>query len=269
MKGFMKACGIIAGICMLTGIVLVGLVVATKGTSLLGDALDNMEVTKIIRKIDTSFRTTSSTSGEVVDGKKMEHIENLVLNLGGCGFQMMESEDQYFYLSQSGTENVEIRMDGTTCYITFSETSISVKSAPQIRFYVPKGTVFQNADLKLGAGEFDIHNLQADNLTIEMGAGEVHIEKLDVANATVEIGVGSFTADLASVGSTLNVSCAMGSIDMTLQGSKEDYNINGDCAMGDISIAGRSLSSGQTGNVSASKTINAQCSMGSIDIRFE
>ena len=55
---------------------------------------------------------------------------------------------------------------------------------------IPKGTVFQTAEIGAGAGEVDIEELIADSLKIELGAGELQAQTL-VANNNARINGGA------------------------------------------------------------------------------
>lgn len=177
-----------------------------------------------------------------------------------------------------------------------------------IYLYLPKGMSLDSIDLEIGAGTLESIALEADKIDVEADAGEIVIESLrgneiDVAanagtleikeitaqSLSAETGAGSITirnfsaedADLnasagslaveGKIGRNADFECGAGSISVTLQGTETDYDYRLECAMGEINLNGEEysgLSREKDIKNGGKGTIDVECSVGSIEIRF-
>lgn len=126
---------------------------------------------------------------------------------------------------------------------------------------IPTNAVFETVDITTGAGRLTADALFTDSLKLELGAGEVNIASLNAANdADINGGAGKITISGGSL-RNLNVDMGVGQLNLTsavrgnsvfdlgigetnvtLIGSKEDYKINAEKGIGNITIDGKSVS---------------------------
>lgn len=86
---------------------------------------------------------------------------------------------------------------------------------PVLILYIPKDTVFEQANVTTGAGRLRIETLSAKKLGLTLGAGEAVIEHLYVeTSAEIEGGTGAITVSDGSL-TDLQIEMGVGQLDMT------------------------------------------------------
>lgn len=156
-------------------------------------------------------------------------------------------------VEQNGVSNFESRVDGDTLQISGGKKLSVNNSGGNIKIIVPKGYVFDEVDMEIGAGQAEIDGLCAKAMDIEVGAGQADITNLDVQH--------------------FNASAGAGKINTELIGSESDYNYDVECGIGEI-IIGRSSFEGfardtYIENPGAEREIDVECGVGQIAISFE
>lgn len=134
-------------------------------------------------------------------------------------------------------------------------------SNAQLTLYVPAGTVFESASITTGAAKLTAGALSAKTLKLQLGAGDVNI---DILNALTEaditggagkitIGGGTFT-DLnlkmgvgslnmtAFLAGNSDLTLGVGTSNLTLLGSLDDYTIDIEKGLGSIIVNGETVS---------------------------
>ena len=206
-------------------------------------------------------------------------------------FQTESSGDGFFYVEaenagkfQAYTEN------GTLCIrITNGEKKWNEISGCRITLYVPEDQVYQNvainlgagllefgglnttaATLEVGAGQITVKGAFVDSMELRVGAGKIWLEDMQVADMKADVGMGVLEAE-GMIGRGASLSCAMGSVDLRLEGREEDFNYKLSGSMGNINLGAGSYSGmGMEKSIDngAEKTIELKCSMGNISLLF-
>jgi len=164
-----------------------------------------------------------------------------------------------------------------------SKTAITVK--------IPQNTVFDTADiiigagllmldgftanqrfkLNTGAGEVDVKNITASNVNIQTGVGETVFHNCSFTDTVMNTGIGETVFD-GSVFKKLEINAGIGEIDMRINGKKDDYLINATSGIGSILIDGRSAtgidSTFRINNQNALHTIRVKAGIGQVNITF-
>ncbi len=201
-----------------------------------------------------------------------EGIRNLDIAAGGCSVVLEDSDDDDFHVEVKRAKAYQGYVNDGTLYLKcIRKSTVNGTDGCKIVLSIPEEYAFDDVEIALGAGEFTGKNtLQASKMEIELGAGTIELKDLDVSKFEAEVGAGSLEIK-GDIREKAEVECAMGSIEMKLAGEMEDYNFNVSVAMGDISIGGRSYSgmdrSKEIDN-EASRTIDLECAMGSIEVKF-
>ncbi|MFT4105800.1 MAG: DUF4097 family beta strand repeat-containing protein [Lacrimispora sp.] len=112
--------------------------------------------------------------------------------------------------------------------------------------------------------------ISADKLRLETKAGVIKIGQAKAGRLEVESSAGSveFTG---RVDGDIYGECKAGSIQMELEGEKEDYNYDIECNVGEVNVAGESIAglrSSKKKDNNAGKTMDLECSTGSIQVDF-
>ncbi len=153
--------------------------------------------------------------------------------------------------------------------------------------YLPENLEFKEVEIDAGAGKISIENLQTQKLDLNLGAGETKIKNLTVTkdceiesgtgvtniedslinNMDLKLGVGEVNLATLLKGKN-DIDAGIGSLNITLQGGKENYKMKAEKGLGQIEIDGNDLSSSQTfGNGENYIEING--GIGNIKVDFE
>jgi hypothetical protein len=162
--------------------------------------------------------------------------------------------------------------------------------APKITVTLPDEFVADKLSLKIGAGTLKAEELKATEGEFKVGAGQMNIEKLSVSesskytvgtgemvlqevnvnNITVDSGVGHVQIE-GTVNGDNNIKCGIGGVDLTLNGTIEEYEYDITCGIGHVDIDGRSyrnISEEVINNDSADNKLNLNCGIGQISVDF-
>lgn len=142
----------------------------------------------------------------------------------------------------------------------------------EIRIYLPDDLKLEQFDLSVGAGRVTADRLAADEVSIEVGAGEFSCSDfLQAEQLGCEVGAGEIVIEQAQSEET-NLECSLGNIDITMTGAMQDYDLNGDCAFGELAYDGIEWNFHddiRAGSQNSGNVINAHCSFGNIEIEFD
>ena len=197
------------------------------------------------------------------------------------------------YIKEGDTFSVQsnlkyLRVEGKGDILTIKETKKlgGTYNGAVLTVYVPAGTVFDNTNLATGAGRLTIENLSSGTLDFELGAGDVSIASLVATkSADIEGGAGRITIsggtlkdlDLEMGVGQLNLTSALtgecrldlgvGESNITLIGNKDDYRLDLEKGLGNISVDGKNVADyGSSGNGANKVEING--GIGSIHVDF-
>lgn len=218
-------------------------------------------------------------------------IQELDFAIGACRLTTEPSPDDNFYLEAKYTGKFQAYEADGTLYI---RSTASVNRWDDLRgcriiLYIPEDAYFDRADISVGAGKLELENLygkeisleagagqlilddlQADSLEAYVGFGQMEIKKAVVDTMYAEIGMGEFMA-AAELNGDASVDCAMGNVELELKGDQRDFNFELSEALGNVtlgSISNGTFASERYVDNHADKTIDVECAMGNINIRF-
>ena len=163
-------------------------------------------------------------------------------------------------------------MEGDELILTTKKRSLRVGTlgTGKIIVYIPKGQLFQQAYLGIGAGNLHVEHIEADSLFIDVGAGEADIDWFEAGEAGLTCGVGQLTAR-GNTREYIQIDCGIGEITYEADGREQDYNYSLDCGIGEIDCGGRRVS-GLSGKSHidnhAAKEMDIDCGIGSVTVRF-
>lgn len=236
-------------------------------------------------------RTHTILKGNVERYSLGSDIRELDFELGACSFTTQLSPDNNFYLEASYAGKLQGYVENGTLYIRSTATvkRWNELNGCRVILYVPADAYFDKAEVEVGAGRLEFDQLQAKEVSLEVGAGQISLNELQSESLEVNVGLGQITLEEMTVGrlnaeigmgefvaaGALNgdadVECSMGNVSLTLEGNQKDFNFELSKAMGNVTV-GRSSSSGfaseQYLDNQAGKTIDVECSMGNVTIKF-
>ena len=219
------------------------------------------------------------------------NIDELDIEVGACSFTTKTSSDNNFYLEVNNAGKFQGYVEDGTLYIKSSVTGKrwGISNANEIILYIPQDAYFDNAEIEVGAGMLEFDGLMADSVKLEVGAGQIvlkdmqindleasvgmgqiTLKKMSVETLDAEVGMGEFVAEGSIMGDA-SVECSMGNVSLKLEGSQEDFNYELSKAVGNVTL-GKESSSGFASeryiNNNADKTMDIECAMGNVTIKF-
>ena len=212
-------------------------------------------------------------------------IDELKISLTGCKFTLRESESEQYGIRTTA-------LTGVQCYVEKGCLNIQGyqrknHSDAVVTLYIPKEASLQTASFDLGAGEFClgsiqaeevslqagvgrivIDRLQADDASLELGAGSMEILSGDIADAVISVGMGQFSYE-GAIEDALTAECGMGNVRLCLDGSVEDYSYHTECFMGNLYLDGKKLNNAVHTATGGEKQLALSCAMGEINVVFQ
>lgn len=127
---------------------------------------------------------------------------------------------------------------------------------------------FKTAKLEvdMGAGKYEINNVQATNMDVESGAGETIIRNSSFDNLEFNGGVGKATIN-CKISNRGEIESGVGKLEVNLIGSKDDYKLRAETGIGNLTIDGNKVRDGEvvgTGNAN----IKVEAGIGETSINF-
>lgn len=211
-------------------------------------------------------------------------IRALEMEIGALEIKIQSGDT---FSVETNSEDVSCEVSNGTLVIREQRHFLRLGKVGRLVVTVPEGFVFEEAELEFGAGAVDIDHLSAGKLDLNLGAGEVNIRSLTVtdkadieggageitihgsslANLNLDMGVGQLTLASRLTGSS-EVHFGLGSAELVLTGSLEDYRIRLDKGLGSATIAGDKMEDGVTYGTGSS-FIDMEGGVGQIRILFE
>ena len=196
--------------------------------------------------------------GEMQTYQVNGEISSLDIEINAARLEIVQGEK---FSVESNHKYISVSSDSGKLRINETRRIASLSSeAAVIKLTVPRGFVFDEADIETGAGKVTIDSLSADILDITLGAGKATVENL-VANSRAEIegGTGMLTVNGGSL-NNLNLEMGVGSLTfksriegnssldlgvgeakLILLGNREDYCIELDKGLGEARLEGESM----------------------------
>lgn len=134
---------------------------------------------------------------------------------------------------------------------------------------IPKNQLTQMSFSIAGGGVLEAAQVQTGELDIEVGAGLIQLQNVRVDALDLEVGAGD-----ASVTGTINreasIDCGIGTVDLQLTGTQQDYSYSMECGAGVIQI-GNDVYSGISNEktiMNGGAMIEMECGAGEVTVGF-
>ena len=211
-------------------------------------------------------------------------IHSLKIKINAADFTIKQGE-RFFVESNLKHLTVEDK-NGV---LTIKETKIfsGTYTGAVLTLYIPADTVFEKVNIITGAGRLTVDSLSASTMNFELGAGEVAIDTL-VATSDIDIdgGAGKITIsggalynlDLDMGVGQLNLTSALtgdsdfdlgvGESNITIIGNKDDYKLDIEKGLGNITVDGTSVSNIKEQD-SRNNSIEVSGGIGAINLKFK
>ena len=225
--------------------------------------------------------------GETKNYTVSSEISDLNIQINAADFYIKEGNG---FSVESNLKNLEVdEKNGCLTLKDLTKIKLNGSNAYEnavLTIYVPVGTVFDNVNIKTGAGRFTVDSLSAATIGFELGAGDVTISKLIAEkSANIEGGAGRITISNGAIKDLalkmgmgqLNLTAALtgdselelgvGESNITLLGSKDDYELDIEKGIGNITVDGKNVTDfGSSGN--GANEVDIHGGVGAINVRF-
>ena len=237
------------------------------------------------------FSDDDAEWGDVIGETKTytvsSEISDLNIQINAADFYIKEGNS---FSVESNLKNLEVdEKNGCLTLKDLTKIKLNGSNAYEnavLTIWVPVGTVFDNVNIKTGAGRFTVDSLSAATIGFELGAGDVTISKLIAEkSANIEGGAGRITISNGAIKDLalkmgmgqLNLTAALtgdselelgvGESNITLLGSKDDYELDIEKGIGNITVDGKNVTDfGSSGN--GANEVDIHGGVGAINVRF-
>ena len=237
------------------------------------------------------FSDDDAEWGDVIGETKTytvsSEISDLNIQINAADFYIKEGNS---FSIESNLKNLEVdEKNGCLTLKDLTKIKLNGSNAYEnavLTIWVPVGTVFDNVNIKTGAGRFTVDSLSAATIGFELGAGDVTISKLiaeksanieggagritisdgAIKNLDLEMGLGQLNLTSALTGDC-NLDSGVGEMNVTLLGSKDDYELDIEKGIGNITVDGKNVTDfGSSGN--GANEVDIHGGVGAINVRF-
>ena len=237
------------------------------------------------------FSDDDAEWGDVIGETKTytvsSEISDLNIQINAADFYIKEGNG---FSVESNLKNLEVdEKNGCLTLKDLTKIKLNGSNAYEnavLTIWVPVGTVFDNVNIKTGAGRFTVDSLSTATIGFELGAGDVTISKLiaeksanieggagritisdgAIKNLDLEMGLGQLNLTSALTGDC-NLDSGVGEMNVTLLGSKDDYELDIEKGIGNITVDGKNVTDfGSSGN--GANEVDIHGGVGAINVRF-
>lgn len=231
----------------------------------------------------------SSITSLIKKEDKIEEIivknnyRNLTINLRTTSLIIKKGEK---FKVSSNNDKIAIKKGNDYLTIKENKTNFNIKEKSELIIYVPDDYAFNDITIKNGAGKIDIADLNSEEISLELGAGSTTLKNINIFKETkIECGAGSFkilsgnindldldlgvgkTSISAKITGNSKIDSGIGSLDLNLDGTKNDYKLKLKKGLGSITIDGASFNESLFGE--GTNYIDIDGGIGSINIAFK
>lgn len=279
MKGFLKFCGTVISICLLLGIVLIGIGIIQGGLpeTLSKIANGDYSFTEDTFKpvIDffcqgeeddwnsNAFNKNYPVIKDASETKEYEltNTKELVLDLGGVNVVMEEADVSACVVEFAEIQKYQAYEEEGILYIKAINSNVVGKIKGKLHIKIPKDKSWEAVTLSAGAGTFELSNITCNDFKVEIGAGTLNINDVNCGELECQLGAGSVeftdtvvkkdakfdagagqTKFTGKLGGDLKAVCAAGEMIITLKDTvEEEHNYKLICAAGSLKAGSMEL----------------------------
>lgn len=230
-----------------------------------------------------SITSSIKKEDEIKEINAKNNYKNLTINLRATSLTIKKGEK---FKVSSNNDKITIKQSDDSLTIKETKTNFNFKEKLELIIYIPDDYVFDDVSIKNGAGKIDITELNSQELSLELGAGSTILKNVNILKETkIECGAGSFkilsgninnldldlgvgkTSISAKITGNNKIDSGIGSLDLNLDGIKNDYKLKLKKGLGSITIDGASFNESLFGE--GTNYIDIDGGIGSINIAFK
>ncbi len=230
------------------------------------------------------FMFNTVTTKDIKTYTVTSEISNLCVNINAADIMVKQGEafsveSNLKYLTVSDENSLLSIKDGKKLFGNYNNAKLIIT--------IPAGVVFEDAELKNGAGKLTVDTLSTKELDCDFGAGEVKIDSLSAtSSAEIHGGTGKITISGGSIHeldldmgvgqlnltSLLTGECdltfGVGESNITLLGDKSDYTLDITKGIGSIRVDGDNISY-SSGHGNGQNKVKVKGGVGAVNVKFK
>lgn len=221
------------------------------------------------RDHDEDYKSSGDEEGS------FDKVSELDIDIDAGGLKILTHKESYISVEKKGGSrrwNIDCYQDGEVLKISSDEYRVIPSfHVGTVYVYLPEDMVFQEAEISVGAGDFEVQNIVADSLSFDVGAGKGDVDYFETTNLDVKCGAGDVNASGKLNGDAV-LDCGVGKLDLELDDKESNYNYDisvgiGKVRIGDDNYSG--LDNGRHQDNDADKNIEVECGIGSAILSFQ
>lgn len=211
-------------------------------------------------------------------------IQSLEVTINAADFTIKQGES---FSVESNLKHLTVEDKNGVLTVKETKKFIGTYTGAELTLYIPADTVFEKANIITGAGRLTVDRLSASTMNFVLGAGEVTIDTLVAAsdididggagkitisggalhNLDLDMGVGQLNLTSALTGES-DFDLGVGESNITIIGNKDDYKLDIEKGLGNITVDGTSVSNIK-GQGNGSNSIEVNGGIGAINLKFQ
>lgn len=228
---------------------------------------------------------TSRADNTISYSETFENVQSLEIKLNASELEIKQG-DCFKVEGNKISENAEIKLENSKLKITDERVNTSIwqnDNLSKIIVYIPEGTNLESSNIKLGAGNAVIENIDSEKFDFEFGAGNVtlkniysqesnitcgagniKVENSNLNNLKLKAGVGKLEYE-GNISGDSKIECGVGEIILNLNEKIEKFTLKATKGLGELRINNSQISNDEViGN--GENTIKIEGGIGSIKI---
>ena len=106
----------------------------------------------------------------------------------------------------------------------------------KLKLYLPE-KIWEEVEMELGACSVYLEEMKVRKMSLELGTGQLEADRLETEKSMdIQLGAGLIEVK-GCLAKKLELECGMGSMDISMEGAREDYNYKLECGMGNLQIS--------------------------------
>lgn len=202
-----------------------------------------------------------------------EECDAIDIDFGAGIFQICYDDVDKIQIQHKNIRNLDTKVkNGVLKISTEQEVGIENVQERSLVLVLPNGKQFKEIDLEIAAAKAEIDGLLADEIDITIGAGQANISNTTTKHMEIEVGAGEANLSNLTV-ENFDIEVGMGQVIAEVNGVRDEYICDIDCAMGSVVVDHHSYHGTHTEHHgkhhSTTKRIIVECGMGNVEIAFQ
>lgn len=242
-----------------------------------------------IEKISNNIENSTNNSELLTYTEEYTGIESLDIDLSKSGLEIKTGES-FKVEFVNVPKDLSTRLNDSSKELKIEDETLklfeNVNEDSKVIVYIPndyelrsvkldlvgvsgayiEGFKAEKLEVDIGAGKYEINNVQATTAEIDSGAGETYINNSTFDNLEFNAGVGQVTIN-CKVNNKGEIESGVGRLEVNLIGTKDNYKVRAETGIGNLTVDGNKVRDGEiVGN--GSININVEAGIGETAINF-